>query len=244
MQVLIVDDEPLACQRLAKLISQIKGFEAITEFAHYAGQAYELTQKYRPDIVLLDIKLPQISGLQVAANLCVLEHAPAIIFCTAYDEFALEAFKVNAVDYLLKPIRIQHLTAALIRATTLNLAQVNALQPDNQPQYISVKSKQGIIKIKMADILYLSAEHKYVTLHHQNGELILDDTLKALEDKYSDYLIRIHRHTLVVRSQIASLHKNKLGGGKLRLHNLEREFAVSRRCFKNVSELLLKQELD
>jgi len=242
MKVLIVDDEPLACARLHHLLSQINGFEAIDEYAHNAQQVYELTIKYKPNIILLDIKLPQVSGLQIASKLCAFDYPPAIIFCTAYDDFAIEAFKVNAVDYLLKPVRLEHLTNALNRATTLNMAQITALNSSNQPIYINVKARNGLVRIPIENVLYFVAEHKYVTLHHVNGELILNEPLKALEQKYCDYVIRIHRHTLIARNKILRLENNNFGSAKLYLLNVEKPFNVSRSYLKPLRNLLLKQQ--
>jgi len=239
MKVLIVDDEPLACVRLHKLLDQIYGFEPITEYAHNASQVYDLVARYKPNIILLDIKLPQVSGLQIASNLCKLDYVPAIIFCTAYDDFAIEAFKVNAVDYLLKPVRLEHLAEALNRATTLNLAQITALEPSNTPTYINVKTRSGLVRIAIGDVLYFVAEHKLVTMHHLRGELILNDTLKTLEQQYQNYVIRIHRHTLVVRDKILRFTNNPLGGGKLYISNVEQPLNVSRSYLKQVRDILL-----
>jgi len=244
MKVLIVDDEPLACQRLATLLKELPNFEAIPEFAHHAKDAYQLVDKYQPDIVLLDIKLPQISGLQIATKLCVLTKPPAIIFCTAYDEFALEAFKVNAVDYLLKPIRPEHLSIALNRATTLNLAQITALKDEEVPAYIHIKSWQGIMRLPVNNLLYFAAENKYVAAYHLNGKIMLDESLISLEQKYPNYLVRINRHILVAINKISVLENTKFGNGRLHLYHANQPFTVTRRYMKNLRQILTANNVD
>lgn len=133
MNVLIVDDEPLARERLARLVGQLDGYRVLEPSASNGEEALTLIDSLKPDIVLLDIRMPGLDGLQVAARLCEREAPPAVIFCTAHDEFALEAFQVSAVGYLVKPVRSEDLAEALKKASRPNRVQLAALTKPPPP---------------------------------------------------------------------------------------------------------------
>ncbi len=240
MKVLIADDEPLARDRLARLVNQLPDCQLLDEQAANGQQALELCQRLQPDILLLDIQMPVLDGLEVAATLDQQANPPAIIFCTAHDEFALPAFAVNALGYLVKPVRMEALQQAVERVARLQRhtpIQGKAERPAGRT-HISAKTHKGIECIALADIFYFQAEHKYVTIHHRNGETLIDDSLKALEAEFPDLLIRIHRSTLVNQTFIERLERSESGQQQLFLQHLAEPLNVSRRHVSKVRELM------
>ena len=246
MQVLIVDDEPLARQRLVRLVSDIAGYDVVAE-ADSGQQAIARVNQHRPDIVLMDIRMPVMDGLQAAKALALLDEPPAVIFCTAYNDYALEAFEANAVGYLLKPVSNDKLAQALEKAQKLNKLQLSSLaeqdevsQPQ-QRQYISAKTSKGIELVPIKDIRYFHADHKYVTIVYlQEGrllEILIDDTLKELEQEFANGFIRIHRNALVAVAHISGLDKAD-DGFRLRLSDIEQGPLVSRRHMPELRKFL------
>ncbi|TWI57514.1 LytTR family two component transcriptional regulator [Pseudomonas duriflava] len=245
MNVLIVDDEPLARERLARLVGQLDGYKVLEPSASNGEEALALVDSLKPDIVLLDIRMPGLDGLQVAARLCERESPPAVIFVTAHDEFALEAFKVSAVGYVVKPARQEDLEAALAKAERLNRVQLAALTKPpasggaGPRSHISARTRKGIELIPLDDVVYFIADHKYVTLRHGNGEVLLDEPLKALEDEFGDRFVRIHRNALVARERIERLQRTPLGHFQLYLKGLNGDaLTVSRRHVAGVRRLM------
>ncbi len=245
MNVLIVDDEPLARERLSRLINELDGYRALEPAASNGEEALKLIDELHPDIVLLDIRMPGLDGLQVAGKLCEREAPPAVIFCTAHDEFALEAFQVSAVGYLVKPVRKENLQDALKHAERPNRMQLAALtrpaaETGSGPRsHISARTRKGIELIPLDQVIYFIADHKYVTLRHEGGEVLLDEPLKALEDEFGDRFVRIHRNALVVRERIERLQRTPLGHFQLYLRGLEGEgLTVSRRHVPGVRKLM------
>lgn len=245
MNVLIVDDEPLARERLARLLGQMDGYRVLEPCASNGEEALALIDSLKPDIVLLDIRMPGLDGLQVAARLCEREAPPAVIFCTAHDEFALEAFQVSAVGYLVKPVRPEALEEALHKAQRPNRVQLAALtRPAAEGQgvprsHISARTRKGIDLIPLEQVIYFIADHKYVTLRHEHGEVLLDEPLKALEDEFGERFVRIHRNALVARERIERLQRTALGHFQLYLRGLGDEaLTVSRRHVAGVRKLM------
>lgn len=243
MKVLIADDEPLARDRLARMAAQLPGCEVLDEQAATGKQTLELCERLQPDILLLDIQMPEMDGLEVAAALSRKKNPPAIIFCTAHDEFALPAFAVNALGYLVKPVRMEQLQQTMERALLPNPMQRAALRRSSeQPPartHISTKSHKGIECIALDEILYFLAEHKYVTIYHTKGETLIDESLKALENEFPQQLIRIHRSVLVNRDYIERMVRSD-GQQLLYLKGLQQPLIVSRRHASQVRELMLK----
>ena len=244
MNVLIVDDEPLARERLQRLLGEIEGYRALDAAAANGEEALALIDSLKPDVVLLDIRMPGLDGLQVAARLCEKEAPPAVIFCTAHDEFALEAFQVSAVGYVVKPVRREDLAEALHKAQRPNRMQLAAL---TRPQaggggprtHISARTRKGIELIPLEQVLYFIADHKYVTLRHSGGEVLLDEPLKALEDEFGERFVRIHRNALVSRERIERLQRTPLGHFQLYLKGLDDQaLTVSRRHVAGVRKLM------
>ena len=246
MNVLIADDEPLARERLLRLVDALPGYQALSESAANGHEVLELVAAHQPDIVLLDIRMPGMDGLQAAARLCEMPQAPAVVFCTAYGEYALEAFNVSAVGYLLKPVRREDLVEALDKAQRLNHMQLaNLGRPPGEADavqtrsHISARTRKGIELIPVTDVMYFIADHKYVTLRHEHGEVLLDEPLKALEDEFGDQFVRIHRNALVARERIERLHREGSGHFQLYLKDLPDEpLTVSRRHVPGVRKLM------
>lgn len=242
MKVLIADDEPLARTRLARMAAQLPGCRVLDEQAATGTQVLELCERLQPDILLLDIQMPELDGLEVAAILDRRENSPAIIFCTAHDEFALPAFAVNALGYLVKPVRMEQLQQAVERAARLNPMQRAALHQSAEPvpgrTHISAKTHKGIECIALEDVLYFQAEHKYVTVYHINGETLIDESLKTLENEFPELLLRIHRSILVNRTMIERMQRNSAGQQHLYLKGQDLPLPVSRRHATPVRELM------
>lgn len=243
MNILIVDDEPLARDRLKRLLEQLPQYNLMDTQASNGPEAIALCKAHQPDIVLLDIQMPGINGIDVATALNTLPQPPAIIFCTAHEEFALEAFQVNAIGYLVKPVRLEQLTQALSQAERLSPKQLHALQDTasehSQPRtHISAKTHKGIECIALDSILYCVAEHKYVTVYHAGGETLIDESLKALETEFPERFMRIHRSTLVNIAFIDRLERTANGQHLLHLKNSPTPLAISRRHVASVRTLM------
>jgi two-component system response regulator AlgR len=198
--VLIVDDEPPARLRLRQIMADLPDWRVAGEATH-GRQALDLCQLLDPDVVLLDIRMPEMDGIEVARHLAQLQHGPAVIFTTAYDDYAVQAFEAQAVGYLVKPVRRERLARALRHAARLSgrelqgLAQVAAGR--DRRSHLCVRKGKGLLLIPVDKVTYFQADQKYVTLHHAGGEELLDETLKDLESEFTERFIRIHRNTLV-----------------------------------------------
>jgi two-component system response regulator AlgR len=244
MKILIVDDESLARERLQR---QLKEINASTDMdceiieAENGLMALEQTEKHNPDIVLLDIRMPGMDGIEAAAKLSQLETPPAIIFTTAYDEYALDAFESHAIAYLLKPIRKEKLEKAIQSAKRLNRVQLQSIQPEEteaKETYLSVRIHSGVRKIDVNDIYYFLAEHKYVTVKYRDGEVLIEDSLKSLESRFEDYFIRIHRNALVSKQQLIAIRKDQQGRYLTELKDVDEKLEVSRRHVAVVRKFL------
>ena len=239
MKILIVDDEPLARSRLQDLLGDIGNQHVVGE-ASNGRAAIEQAQKLHPDVVLLDINMPEMNGLEAAIHLSQLEHAPAVIFTTAYSEHALEAFDANAIDYLLKPIRRARLEQALNKIQPLQRSQLDKAAADQQASrsHISAHQRGGIKLIPIEEIYYFHSDSKYVAVHHQGGEVLIDDSLKSLEQEFSDSFTRIHRNSLVANNCIEALEKVSDNHFQLRLRGCDALLEVSRRQLPTVRKLI------
>lgn len=233
--VLIVDDEPLARQRLARLLQEHGDFSAVGEAGHGdAALAYLNTQAV--DVVLLDIQMPGRNGLEVAAQIQQLKQPPLIIFCTAFEQHALAAFGVDAVDYLLKPVRPEDLSRALNRVKERLFGRVAHTEPART--HISAQTHKGLELIALVDIYACLAEQKYVTVLHAGGETLIDESLKQLEEQFPDLFIRAHRNALVAKQKIIRLEALAAGGHQLHLQNLNQPIPVSRRQLAELKQLM------
>jgi len=241
MKVLIVDDEPLARERMGALVRECAGTQLVGE-AGDGRAALEAAAQLQPDVVLLDIRMPVMDGLEAARHLSGFEHPPALIFCTAYDEHALAAFEAGAVDYLVKPVRLERLRAALERARRFGAAELDKLQSaagaPAQRGHLCARVRGNLVLVAVADIHYLLAEDKYVVVHHAKGEVLIEEALKALEDEFSDRFVRIHRNCLVARDRLIGLTRAADGAIYAQLEGSTATLEVSRRNLPGLRKLV------
>lgn len=240
MNVLVVDDEPLARDRLIRFLQDVDTVE-LTHSASNAEDALQKLQADRYDVVLLDVRMPGKSGIEVAERIRQMPEAPAVIFCTAYDEYALQAFQVNAQSYLLKPIQRQALYDALNRSQHLTRAQISALNSDSGVPSIVVQSGRGKERVPLSDVYYFKADQKYVSMFGVKGERVVDDSLKYLEEAFSSQLIRVHRNTLVMRARIEKLKRDLDGGFWVVINGVQEALPVSRRHARDIKKLFENQ---
>ena len=242
LRVLIVDDEAPARRRLREVLADCAdriAVEIVGE-ARNGLEALDEVQRQTVDTLLLDIRMPGMDGLECASHLNRLDAPPAIIFTTAYDAYACQAFDLNAVDYLLKPVRADRLVRALQRAHSLNAATLDALR-EAQPHartHLSINEKGRIVLIPVGDILYLKAELKYVTVRTAAREFLIEESLTRLETEFDDSFLRIHRNCLVARDRIREIGKlpGEDDGHFLRLDGLDERLMVSRRQYSALRE--------
>jgi two-component system response regulator AlgR len=240
MNVLIVDDEPLARTRLARLVADIPGLAVIGE-ADNGRAALEACARLEPQVVLLDIRMPGMDGIEVARHLDALERPPAVIFTTAYGDHALEAFATHALDYLLKPVRGERLVEAIARARRLTRAQQAALAGAGERRarsHLCARMQGALRVVPVAEVAYLLADQKYVEVGHANGTLLIEESLAALEQEFAPRFLRIHRNALVARERIAGLEPGPDGHSRVRLKGVKMQPEVSRRHLAELRRLL------
>ncbi|MGC4029092.1 MAG: LytTR family DNA-binding domain-containing protein [Steroidobacteraceae bacterium] len=236
-RALIVDDEAPARARLAALLTELQQVEVVGEAAD-AAQALARCEELHPDVVYLDVRMPGMSGLELARHLMGLDAPPAVIFTTAYDEHALEAFETHALGYLLKPVRKEKLAAATGRAVRLGARQLEALAPAAPRTHLALRQRDGMRLLRVEEVICLVADQKYVTVRHPGGDDLIEDSLRQLETELGAGFIRIHRNTLVNRACVAALERNAEGQYLLRLRGIAEPLAVSRRLAAEVKEAL------
>jgi two-component system response regulator AlgR len=244
MKIMVVDDESPARQRLIRLLNEIPGDYELAGEATDGIEALELCRSRPVDLVLLDVQMPGMDGLDVAREVAKLDPPPAVILVTAYEQYALAAFENNVEDYLVKPVRRERLQAALERARIPTRAQRAALaEKPREPaaarrHSLSAHYRGGLQTVPISDIIYLQAEHKYVTVRHTGGELLVDESLKTLEDEFADIFLRIHRNALVARSRLSGLEKGADGSTLVRLRDCPDHLPVSRRHLAEIRRWL------
>ncbi len=232
MKILIVDDESLARQRLRDLLADLGETDIVGEAAN-GSEAVEKTNLLKPDLLLIDIRMPVMDGLEAAMHLQNMENPPMIIFTTAYDQHALDAFEVNAVDYLLKPIRKERLETALKKArpiTAKQLQEVNRSSDEKKSRsHISVHMRGRITLIPVQDIIYFIADNKYVTVRTAKEQHLIEESLVSLEEEFSDRFLRIHRSSLVNTDYLLGMEKNTAGHWRILMKDIDEKLVVSRR---------------
>lgn len=238
MKLLIVDDEPPARERLRRLIEEIGDCEIVGE-AGNGEEALASCGQAQPDVVLLDVRMPGISGIEVARHIDSLEDPPAVIFTTAYDQYAVEAFETEAVGYLLKPVRKEKLAHALRHAGRISptrLARVaRSAGLEERREQICARLGDQLRLIPVADIYYFLADQKYITVRHKGGENLIDESLKSLAEEFSSDFVRIHRNALVAERQISAVERTDDGQYVVRVRDCGAVLQVSRR---HAAELL------
>ncbi|MGI9248131.1 MAG: LytR/AlgR family response regulator transcription factor [Woeseiaceae bacterium] len=245
MKVLIVDDEKPARDRLRQILEDEDDYEVVAE-AGNGLDAVSLAAQHEPDIVLLDIRMPGLDGIETAHHLNALERKPAVVFTTAYDEYAVDAFEARAIGYVLKPVRRSRLAAALEQASRLagNTLREVATQAnmDTQREHVCARAHGELKLIPISDIRSFVADQKYVRVDHAKGQDLIDDSLKSLEDEFSARFVRIHRAALVAVDRIEKVEKTADGKSTVVLrdgsHVADKELIISRRHVAEVRRRL------
>ncbi len=218
MKVLIVDDEKPARDRLRQLVDDLGTHDVVGE-APNGEQAISLAVELEPDVVLLDIRMPGVDGIETAHHLNAMDRPPAVVFTTAYDEYAIDAFDARAIGYVLKPVRRERLERALEHAERLSGNVLSDLASDerldSRRNHVCARVRGELRLIPVGDIRCFIADQKYVCVHHAGGQDLIDDSLKSLEEEFAQQFVRIHRSALV---RVAAIDKlEKLSDGKTRV---------------------------
>jgi two-component system, LytTR family, response regulator AlgR len=241
LRILIVDDEEPARRRLTELLADCAAQLPleVTGTAATGRQALDFCEQQAADVVLLDIRMPDMDGLETAEHLLKLEHPPAVIFVTAFDAYAVQAFEVNAIDYLLKPVRPERLLAALRKAPATHRPRPDDLRRATvQPRrFFSISERGKITLVPVADILTLRADVKYVAARSATREYLLDESLARLEHEFTERFVRIHRSCLVARAAICGFEKDHEGGWLVKLRDFPEALPISRRQQHIVKEM-------
>lgn len=233
LKILIADDETPARNRLKDLLSEIAYVSVVAE-AKDGKQAIDLAIVKQPDVMLLDIRMPLMDGLEAAEHAQKLDPKPYIVFTTAYDAYAIKAFDLNAIDYLLKPIRLERLQAAIDRVQTAQRPALDALKSlQKRRSHLSIHERGRVVLVPIHDIIYCRAELKYVTVRTSNHEYLLEESLTNLEAEFAEVFIRLHRNCLVAQQFISSYEKRADEKGEAQWHailkGVPESIAVSRR---------------
>jgi len=240
-RVLIVDDEAPARERLRRLLLELGEVEIVGE-AGNGGEAVRLAGELRPDVILLDVRMPGMDGIETARHLALLADAPAVVFATAYDSYAIEAFETQAIGYLLKPVRTEKLLAALQRAARLAGAQLAAIARADPTRpvrsHVAARLGEQVRLIPIADVYYFSADQKYTTVRHRKGSELIEDSLRALEEEFAARFVRVHRNALVNIDYLAAVERDAEGQHHVLLREIDERLAVSRRLAGELRERL------
>ena len=231
MRVLIVDDEPLARMRLTTLLGECEGVELAGSVGD-GEAALAALGELQPDLLLLDINMPGLDGMALAARLAG-RARPLVVFCTAYENHALHAFELDAVDYLLKPVRLERLREALQR-----VRKRQAEAPRAATAWLHARVRDEQVRVALDEVICLLAEETYVSVRHAGGELLIDESLRQLEEAYPDQLIRLHRNCLVPPARLLGLKNLSDGRVLARLAGTDFSPEVSRRNLPALRKLL------
>ncbi|MAF82746.1 MAG: LytTR family DNA-binding domain-containing protein [Gammaproteobacteria bacterium] len=243
-KVLIADDEAPARSRMRRLLDELTGYEVIGEAAN-GNEALQISLAESPDIILLDIRMPDMDGIETARHLSTLDDSPAVIFTTAFDSYAIEAFDTHAIGYLLKPVRREKLERALGFAAQLARPQIEAL--GNNPQQPSTRNNicarhgTNLHLIPIEDVMYFQADQKYITVRHVHGEDLIDEPLKELAREFTNHFIRIHRNALVALTWVERMEKTPEGQYEVWLRDCAEPLPVSRRHVTAVKACVKKR---
>jgi two-component system response regulator AlgR len=230
MRVLIADDEPPARARMAALLDGIGDVEIAGE-AGDGRATLEAVQRLDPDLVLLDIRMPGMDGLEAARHLLGFERPPAIVFCSACGDHALEAFERSAIDYLLKPIRRERLEAALGKVRRFDRSTMRALEEatPRRRSHLCAHVRGNLLLVPIGEVSHFVADEKYVAVHHAGGTVLIEEPLKDLEEEFGERFVRIHRACLVARDRLGALARSPDGRLLVRIAGVSEPLEVSRR---------------
>jgi two-component system response regulator AlgR len=246
LKLLIVDDEAPARERLERLLAEIPNWQ-VAGSCGTGAEALNMAQQLAPAAVLLDIRMPGMSGIEAARHLATMPAPPAVVFTTAYDDYAIEAFDAQAIGYLLKPVRRERLEKALAQAARLGAAQLRSLatdaSPDEPRRHIATRLGEQIRLIPVADIALFRADQKYVSVVHGGGEELIDEALRDLAAEFADDFVRVHRSVLVNGTHIEALVRGTDGGYQLRLRGRDESLPVSRRQVAELKRYLRVRSL-
>jgi two-component system response regulator AlgR len=232
IRVLIVDDEPPARERLASMLADVPDVTVVGE-AGNGAEAVAASARLGPDVVLLDIRMPGMDGIEAARHLNALDDPPAVVFVTAHDEHALEAFEAQAIGYLLKPVRQEKLVRAVQRASRVAGTQLLRVAEQSQlgrrRQHVCARLGEQLRLIRVEDIYCFSANQKYVTVRHRGGSDLIDESLRALAVEFAPDFVRIHRNSLVAARYVEAVERGAEGQYLVRLKECGDLLPVSRR---------------
>lgn len=236
-RVLIADDEAPARERLRSLLAEIADVQVIGE-ADNGDQALEMADELAPDIVLLDVRMPGLDGLTAASRMLEFSEPPAVIFTTAYDEYALNAFETRATGYLVKPIRVEKLRAAIAQAGRLTRPQITQAAARNAEKrtHVAVKTRDSTRLLPVEEISYFQADQKYTTVRHGNDEHLIEESLRSLEDDLGTLFVRVHRNALVNARFLEAIQRDATGQHFVQLRGCPQKLAVSRRMAGDLRE--------
>lgn len=248
LTVVVADDEHLARERLVLLLGDFPTLRIVAQAAD-GQEALRRCQQLQPDIALLDIRMPEMDGLEVAARLAQQEHSPCVIFTTAFDQFALPAFESNAIDYLLKPIAKERLRQALQKAQKYKTHLILSPPQLQSQETLAIESSRHVCVnrnghtqfVPTEDIFYFLAEHKYVTIRHVQGIALIEESLIRLEQRFAAQFLRIHRNALVNKHRLRVLEKTPEGLFTVSLMGLTEKLEVSRRHWRIVKNYMKNQ---
>ena len=211
IRVMVVDDETPARRRLRELLDDCSASLPIAVVGEAANgrEALDLMQSAPPDLVLTDIHMPDMDGIELARHLLKLPRPPVVVFTTAYQEHALAAFEVHAIDYLVKPVRVQRLLSALQKVPKLRPLNAERISqfPANARRFLSVTERSRVVLVPIDDVIYLKAELKYITIRTHDREFLLEESLTRLETEFGHRFVRVHRNCLVARDAIRGFER-------------------------------------
>jgi len=252
LRILIVDDEAPARTRLRNLLSDL-GEALPTQVVGEAVDGVDALEQLATapaDVALIDIRMPRMDGIELARHLASQPHAPAVVFTTAYDQYAVKAFELSAVDYLLKPVKVARLAEALTKAsrspaTAAGLRQAGEQIAPGGRRQLRCSERGKVLLVAVAEVIYFKAELKYVTARTRDREYLLEESLAQLETEFGERFLRIHRNCLVARSAVAGFEReydDPAGDGEghwaVLLRGIDERLPVSRRQWPQVKALL------
>ena len=252
LKILIVDDEAPARRRLRELLGDWAAMPGATEheIVAEAAQGFEAiaaVEEYQPDLVFLDMQMPRMTGIEVARHLATLKNAPAVVFVTAHDDYAVSAFEVSALDYLMKPVRVERLGVALAKVAARReprapTGDALAKLPGAARRHFAIAERGRLSLVPLSDVVYLRAELKYVTVRTPVKEYLLEESLIALEEEFGEIFVRVHRNAIVARRAIKGFEKSHDEDADTQwqviLEGIPERLGVSRRAWAQVKALV------